>query len=71
MKQAVVSRRSPREAFSPPASPGFNLCGQWHPEWKAATNPISMRLFRAFGDACRTYHDRHTHDRHHHHEPDR
>lgn len=59
------------EAFSQPDSPGFNLCVQWHPEWKAATNPISMRLFRAFGDACRAYHDRHTHDRHHHHEPDR
>ena len=28
---------------------------QWHPEWAYATNPDSLTLFRAFGDACRTY----------------
>jgi putative glutamine amidotransferase len=47
------------EAFSMANAPGFNLCVQWHPEWKAATNPISMRLFTTFGDACRAYRDRH------------
>lgn len=47
------------EAFSMPSSPGFNLCVQWHPEWRAASNPMSMRLFRAFGAACRAYRDRH------------
>ncbi len=26
---------------------------QWHPEWRAASNPVSTALFRAFGDACR------------------
>jgi putative glutamine amidotransferase len=52
------------EAFSAesiagrPAS-GFNLCVQWHPEWQAADNPISQKLFRAFGDACVLYRDRH------------
>jgi putative glutamine amidotransferase len=46
------------EAFSHAASPGFNLCLQWHPEWKAAENPISRRLFAAFGLAVRTYRDR-------------
>src|SRR5262249_35538046 len=46
------------EAFSKPAAPGFNLCVQWHPEWQAATNPVSRRLLTAFGDACRAYHDR-------------
>ncbi len=47
------------EAFSMAGAAGFNLCVQWHPEWKVATNPISMKLFQAFGDACRTYRDRH------------
>lgn len=46
------------EAFSIEA-PGFNLCVQWHPEWQAATNPISRQLFGAFGEACAAYRDRH------------
>ena len=46
------------EAFSVEHAAGFNLCVQWHPEWKAATNPVSVRLLRAFGDACRAYRDR-------------
>jgi putative glutamine amidotransferase len=40
------------EAFSRPDAPGFNLAVQWHPEWQAASNPISMQLLRAFGAAC-------------------
>ncbi len=47
------------EAFSLPDAAGFNLCVQWHPEWQAADNPVSMALLRAFGDACRGYRDRH------------
>ena len=43
------------EAFSQPAAPGFNLCVQWHPEWLAQDNPVSMQLLAAFGAACRTY----------------
>ncbi len=43
------------EAFRAPDAPGFNLCVQWHPEWKAAENPVSVRLFEAFGDAARRY----------------
>ena len=46
------------EAFSVPASPGFNLCVQWHPEWKAADNPVSVRILQAFGEALRQYRDR-------------
>lgn len=46
------------EAFSQPAAPGFNLCLQWHPEWQAAGNPVSMAILRAFGDAVRAYRDR-------------
>lgn len=41
------------EAFTLPSAPAFNLGVQWHPEWKAATNPVSMALLTAFGDACR------------------
>ena len=41
------------EAFTLPRAPAFNLCVQWHPEWEAAGNPVSMALLRAFGDACR------------------
>lgn len=42
----------------PDGSPaGFNLCLQWHPEWRAADNPVSLRIFTAFGHACRQYRD--------------
>jgi putative glutamine amidotransferase len=57
----VVEARAPDgviEAFSKPSSPGFNLAVQWHPEWQAATNPVSMRLFDAFGAACADYRKR-------------
>ncbi|MCH8179530.1 MAG: gamma-glutamyl-gamma-aminobutyrate hydrolase family protein [Proteobacteria bacterium] len=42
------------EAFSQPGG-GFNLCLQWHPEWLAADNPVSLRIFQAFGEACRAH----------------
>lgn len=51
----LVEARAPDgliEAFSLAQAPAFNLCVQWHPEWRAESNPVSMRLFRAFGDAC-------------------
>jgi putative glutamine amidotransferase len=38
--------------------PGFSLCVQWHPEWQAAGNPVSMQLLRAFGAAVAQYRDR-------------
>lgn len=41
------------EAFTSPRSSAFNLAVQWHPEWLAAFNPISVQLFGAFGQACR------------------
>jgi putative glutamine amidotransferase len=46
------------EAFTQPDAPGFNLCVQWHPEWRAAGNPVSMALLRAFGQAAQTYRER-------------
>jgi putative glutamine amidotransferase len=45
------------EAFTLPAASGFNLCLQWHPEWRAAENPVSMKLLRAFGMACQRFRD--------------
>lgn len=53
-----VEARSPDgvvEAFTKPDAPGFNLCVQWHPEWRAADNPVSMAMLTAFGEACRRY----------------
>jgi putative glutamine amidotransferase len=46
------------EAFSVPDAPGFALALQWHPEWHAADNPVSMRLLGAFGDEARSYQQR-------------
>lgn len=40
------------EAFSVEGSSTFSLGVQWHPEWQAARNPVSMKLFEAFGAAC-------------------
>ncbi|OFW99999.1 MAG: hypothetical protein A3D94_10415 [Alphaproteobacteria bacterium RIFCSPHIGHO2_12_FULL_66_14] len=42
------------EAFSVPDAPGFALALQWHPEYKALENPVSMKVFGAFASACRT-----------------
>jgi putative glutamine amidotransferase len=43
------------EAFSVADATGFALAVQWHPEWHAEDNPVSMRLLGAFGDAVRAY----------------
>lgn len=45
------------EAYSVAGLP-FALAVQWHPEWQVTDNPVSMRLFTAFGDACRAHRDR-------------
>ena len=41
------------EAVSVPGAAGFALAVQWHPEWRVLDNPVSRRLFAAFGAACR------------------
>ena len=41
------------EAITVPDAPAFNLGVQWHPEWRAAENPASARLFETFATACR------------------
>ena len=42
------------EAFSVAGAQAFALGVQWHPEWKVLDNPVSMKIFEAFGDACRS-----------------
>jgi putative glutamine amidotransferase len=43
------------EAFTVGRAPGFTLAVQWHPEWRIVHNPYSMKMFGAFGNACRAY----------------
>lgn len=43
------------EAFTVDNVPGFALAVQWHPEWQVTENEFSMKIFKAFGDACRQY----------------
>lgn len=45
------------EAISLADAPGFALGVQWHAEYEAGADPISARLFRAFGDAARAAQD--------------
>ncbi|MCZ4351127.1 gamma-glutamyl-gamma-aminobutyrate hydrolase family protein [Roseovarius aestuarii] len=45
------------EALYVADAPGFALGVQWHPEWQAATDPVSRPLFAAFGDAARAWAD--------------
>ena len=43
------------EACSMGDANAFALAVQWHPEWRVSENPDSMKLFSAFGQACRNY----------------
>jgi putative glutamine amidotransferase len=43
------------EAVHLPELTQFTLGVQWHPEWQAALNPVSVRMYQAFGEACRHY----------------
>ena len=43
------------EAYSIEGAAGFTLALQWHPEWRLTENPDSMKIFGAFGAACREY----------------
>ncbi|MBG6220789.1 MULTISPECIES: gamma-glutamyl-gamma-aminobutyrate hydrolase family protein [unclassified Janthinobacterium] len=43
------------EAYTLASAAGFTLAVQWHPEWQVEDHPQSMRLFGAFGQACRDY----------------
>ncbi len=41
------------EALSVEDSEAFAVGVQWHPEWQVLSNPSYLRIFQAFGDACR------------------
>jgi len=43
------------EAFRVEQAKAFAIAVQWHPEWKAMSNPFSRALFAAFGAAARAY----------------
>ena len=43
------------EAIRVKDAPGFTLSVQWHPEWRAAHDPVSRPLFQAFGAAVRDW----------------
>ena len=43
------------EGFRVDGARAFALAVQWHPEWKVTENEFSLKLFQAFGDACRAY----------------
>ncbi|MCV0393972.1 MAG: gamma-glutamyl-gamma-aminobutyrate hydrolase family protein [Rhizobiaceae bacterium] len=43
------------EAVSVADAPGFAIGVQWHPEYWAASDENSARIFRAFGDAVREH----------------
>jgi putative glutamine amidotransferase len=43
------------EAVSVKGAKAFAIGTQWHPEYKVANNPDSVRLFKAFGDAVRLH----------------
>jgi putative glutamine amidotransferase len=43
------------EAFRPAHGDHFLLGLQWHPEWHFRDDPVSIAIFRAFGEAARAY----------------
>ena len=43
------------EAIYVAGAPGFALGVQWHPEYRAADDPVSAPLFAAFGEAARAW----------------
>ena len=55
----VVAADGTVEAVSVKGAPGFAVGVQWHPEYWAASDGPSGRLFRAFGDAARAHAVRH------------
>ena len=43
------------EAIYIKGAPGFTLSVQWHPEYKAADDPVSNPLFKALGEAAQAW----------------
>ena len=55
LKTEAVAEDGLVEAFTARDAPGFALGVQWHPEWQVMDNPVSVLMFKAFGDACRKF----------------
>lgn len=53
IEPAAYSEDGLVEVVHMPARGVFTLGVQWHPEWRATENPNSVRMFEAFGQACR------------------
>ena len=56
--RVVVDGHAPdgtEEAIYIQGAAGFAMGVQWHPEWKAAADPVSSKLFTAFGEACQDW----------------
>lgn len=56
--RVVIDGRAPDgtpEALYIEGAPGFTLSVQWHPEYRAGEDPVSRKLFSAFGDAARNW----------------
>ena len=45
------------EAIRIQGAPGFALAVQWHPEYNASRDPVSLALFGEFGKALRSWRD--------------
>ncbi len=43
------------EAIYVKDTPGFSMAVQWHPEWNADKDPVSEKLFGAFGSALHNW----------------
>ena len=57
-ERIVVDGRAPdgtEEAIYVDGAPGFALGVQWHPEYRAAEDPVSRPLFEAFGEAVQRW----------------
>ncbi|WP_257283819.1 gamma-glutamyl-gamma-aminobutyrate hydrolase family protein [Endozoicomonas sp. SESOKO1] len=66
-KGLKVEARAPDgliEAISVQNSKNFALAVQWHPEYRVSDNLLSMTIYQAFAEACRTRHF-HRLNRHH------
>lgn len=55
VQREAVAEDGVIEALSYTTSEGFQFGVQWHPEWHAATDGTSQKIFRAFGNACLAY----------------
>ncbi len=58
--RVIIDGRAPDgtpEAIYIEGAKGFALSVQWHPEWNAANDPVSVSLFGALGNAARAWAD--------------